>query len=194
MTSAIASTGVATMPKISARGSAATHSVNGVGRGSSEFAAMGRSPIGSPRTLNVDVILLIFAIVRRVMLARPGHPAIGRREQEDRVERGGVEKGHRRGSVGLQLHAGCVMRQIRRAMIAADGRPVFTRDLLRWAYPQLERFQCWHYWSVYRAVKRYGIRVGRAWAPNAELRRLICGDYAFAKPLHMNDKMAALYR
>jgi hypothetical protein len=58
-------------------------------------------------------------------------------------------------------------------MIAADGRPLFTREFLRWAYPRLERFQCWHYWSVYRALKRYAIRDGRTWAPNAELRRLI---------------------
>jgi hypothetical protein len=42
------------MPTISASGPLATHSVNGVGRLSSGFAAMGRSPIGSPRTLNVD--------------------------------------------------------------------------------------------------------------------------------------------
>jgi hypothetical protein len=28
-------------------------------------------------------------------------------------------------------------------------------------YPQ--RFECWHYWSVYRAVKRYAIRDGRTW-------------------------------
>jgi hypothetical protein len=54
MPSAIASTGIATMPKTSASGSLATHSVNGVGRGSSELAVMGRSPIGSPRTLNID--------------------------------------------------------------------------------------------------------------------------------------------
>jgi hypothetical protein len=40
------------------------------------------------------------------------------------------------------------MRQCRRAMIAAGGRPLFTRELLRWAYPRIERFQCWHYWSV----------------------------------------------
>jgi hypothetical protein len=59
--SAIASTGIATMPKINARGSAATHSVNGVGRGSSRFAVMGRSPIRSHQSLNVDLILLFFA-------------------------------------------------------------------------------------------------------------------------------------
>jgi len=58
-------------------------------------------------------------------------------------------------------------------MIAAAGKPLFTRELLRWAYPRIERFQCWHYWSVYRALKRYAVRDGRTWAPNAELRKLI---------------------
>ena len=49
--SEIVSTGIAIIPKISARGSDATHSVKGLGRGSSGFAAMGRSPIRSPPTL-----------------------------------------------------------------------------------------------------------------------------------------------
>jgi len=75
--------------------------------------------------------------------------------------------------IASKIREGRVMRQCRRAMIAAGGRPLFTRELLRWAYPHLGRFQCWHYWSVYRALKRYAIRDGRTWAPNAELRRLI---------------------
>jgi hypothetical protein len=58
-------------------------------------------------------------------------------------------------------------------MIAAGGRPLFTRELLRWAYPRIEQFKCWHYWSVYRAMKRYAVRDGRTWAPNEQLRRLI---------------------
>ena len=49
--SEIASTGIAIIPNISARGSDATHSVKGTGRGSSGVAAMGRSPIRSPPTL-----------------------------------------------------------------------------------------------------------------------------------------------
>jgi len=69
--SAIASTGIATMPKISARGSAATYGMNGVGRGSSLFAVMGRSPIRSHRSLNVDLILLFFATVRRLICCLP---------------------------------------------------------------------------------------------------------------------------
>jgi hypothetical protein len=48
--SAIPSTGIATTPKNSARGSVATHAVNDIGRGLSGFEAMGRSPIGPPTT------------------------------------------------------------------------------------------------------------------------------------------------
>jgi hypothetical protein len=77
-------------------------------------------------------------------------------------------------AIAARFREGRVIRQIRRAMIAASGRPLFTRELIEWCYPGRER-QHWHYWSVYRAVKRYGIRIGRGWAPNADLRRLIDG-------------------
>jgi hypothetical protein len=40
-----------------------------------------------------------------------------------------------------------------------------TRDLLRWAYPRLTHFECWHYWSIYRAAPRYAIKVDRVWLP-----------------------------
>jgi hypothetical protein len=58
---------------------------------------------------------------------------------------------------------GRIMRACRRALIAAGGQPLMTRDLLRWAYPRVERFQCWHYWSIYRAAPRYAIKIGRFW-------------------------------
>jgi len=48
-------------------------------------------------------------------------------------------------------------------MIAAGGRPLMTRDLLRWAYPQIQRFACWHYKSIYRAAPRYAVKVDRIW-------------------------------
>ena len=57
-----------------------------------------------------------------------------------------------------------VMRACRRALIAA-ARPLKTRDLLRWGYPQLEQFECWHYKSIYRAAPRYAIKDGRVWIP-----------------------------
>ena len=60
---------------------------------------------------------------------------------------------------------GRVMRACRRALIAAGGRPLMTRDLLRWAYPQLRRFECWHYKSIYRSAPRYAVKVSRVWLP-----------------------------
>ena len=58
---------------------------------------------------------------------------------------------------------GRVMRACRRALIAAGA--VKTRTLLEWAYPHLKQFECWHYKSVYRAVKRYAVKDGRVWVP-----------------------------
>jgi hypothetical protein len=68
---------------------------------------------------------------------------------------------------------GRVMRAVRRALIAASGRPLTTRDLLRWAYPKLERFQCWHYWSIYRTAPRYAVKDGRYWVPRTVYRQLM---------------------
>ena len=65
------------------------------------------------------------------------------------------------------------MRAVRRALIAASGRPLTTRDLLRWAYPKLERFQCWHYWSIYRTAPRYAVKDGRYWVPRTVYRQLM---------------------
>jgi hypothetical protein len=55
------------------------------------------------------------------------------------------------------------MRACRRALIAAGGRPLKTRDLLRWAYPRTTKYCCWHYWSIYRAAPRYAVKVDRVW-------------------------------
>ena len=61
------------------------------------------------------------------------------------------------------------MRACRRALIAAGGRPLMTRDLLRWAYPQIQCFACWHYKSIYRAAPRYAVKVNRAWLPRRDM-------------------------
>ena len=67
--------------------------------------------------------------------------------------------------IAAKPREGRIQRACRRALIAAGGRPLMTRDLLRWAYPRLERFQCWHYWSIYRAAARYAVKVDRVWVP-----------------------------
>jgi hypothetical protein len=84
-------------------------------------------------------------------------------------ERGKIGRARYRNRTWLKVIAakpreGKIQRACRRALIAA-GRPLFTRDLLRWAYPRVERYECWHYWSIYRAAPRYAVKVGRVWMP-----------------------------
>ncbi len=59
---------------------------------------------------------------------------------------------------------GRIQRAVRRALIASDGRPLKTRDLLRWAYPGTEH-EFWHYKSIYRAAPRYAVKIDRVWMP-----------------------------
>jgi len=72
--SAIASTGIATIPNISARGSDATHAVKGLGCVLPGFAATSRSPIRSlPRdqfTINRTTNLHPFATEHREITNR----------------------------------------------------------------------------------------------------------------------------
>jgi len=69
---------------------------------------------------------------------------------------------------------GRVMRQTRRAFVAAGGKPLRIGDVLPWIYPQLDRFKHWHRWSARRALLRYAVPIGRSetgrglpviWAP-----------------------------
>jgi hypothetical protein len=69
---------------------------------------------------------------------------------------------------------GRLARQIRRAFVAAGGKPRCMGELLRWAYPALDRFEHWHRGNVRRVLPRYAEPVGRSsrgrglpviWAP-----------------------------
>jgi hypothetical protein len=75
--------------------------------------------------------------------------------------------------IASKSRLGRVMHQCRRALIAAAGRPLLTRELLAWVYPRVEHYECWHYWSIYRAAPRYAIKDGRTWIPRPELMALI---------------------
>ncbi len=73
---------------------------------------------------------------------------------------------------------GRVFRQVRRCFIAF-GRPVTMTELRAWAFAGRPR-QHWHYWSITRALRRYGVLIVRGhgrragvWAPKPELARLI---------------------
>ena len=69
---------------------------------------------------------------------------------------------------------GRIQRQVVRSFIAAAGRRVRFTDLLRRAYPAVAAPAAWQRWSIYRALKKYGVNVGRGlWAPNPELSEKI---------------------
>jgi hypothetical protein len=57
---------------------------------------------------------------------------------------------------------GRVQRQVRRCFIAGGGKPRTMNELVRWAYPELERFECWHRWSVRRALLGFAKPIGRS--------------------------------
>jgi len=64
-------------------------------------------------------------------------------------------------------------RQVRRCLVAAAG-PVTFGELIEWSYTRGRR--PWR-WPIYRALKRWGVNVGRGrWAPNAELMAKIRGE------------------
>ena len=54
---------------------------------------------------------------------------------------------------------GRVQRQVRRALIAGGGRPVPFGVLAHWCYPRVRELG-WRRWSIYRALKRWGVNVG----------------------------------
>jgi hypothetical protein len=76
---------------------------------------------------------------------------------------------------------GRIQRGIRRAFIAANGRPLCIRELLARCYPATDDHPHWHRWSIHRALPKYAIPIGRSkargcpimWAPNSELMQLI---------------------
>ena len=57
---------------------------------------------------------------------------------------------------------GRVMRQVRRAFVAAGMKPLRSVDVLPWAFPHLDRFKDWHRWSCRRALLRYATPIGRS--------------------------------
>jgi hypothetical protein len=57
---------------------------------------------------------------------------------------------------------GRVMRQVRRRFIAAGGKALSTSQILKWVYPDLDRFKHWHRWSARRALLRYAVPIGRS--------------------------------
>ncbi len=97
-------------------------------------------------------------------------------------------KGRLRGllKAGVPYRRGHLQLCIRRAFIAADGRPLSTGELARRCYARVGELQYWHYDNVRRAMRsmKAGVRAGskteqgRAvlWVPKADLLRRIRGE------------------
>ena len=62
--------------------------------------------------------------------------------------------------VASSSREGRVRRQVRRCFIA--GSPRTMSELLKWAYPRLDHFECWHRWSVRRALLKIAKPIGRS--------------------------------
>jgi hypothetical protein len=55
---------------------------------------------------------------------------------------------------------GRVQLQIRRALIASDGKPLQMSDLLPRCYPREKKFKEWHRWNIRRAAPKVAKRIG----------------------------------
>ena len=85
--------------------------------------------------------------------------------------------------IATEFRVGRVFRQIRRCLVAADGKPVLMAQILEHAYPRADgKHPKWHYRNVYRCVDRYAVRLDRLdhlpgrpylYGPNEALRKLI---------------------
>jgi hypothetical protein len=64
--------------------------------------------------------------------------------------------------VASDSREGRVRRQIRRCFIAGGGKPRTMTEFLKWAYPRLDHFECWHRWSVRRALLKIAKPIGRS--------------------------------
>ena len=62
----------------------------------------------------------------------------------------------------MKDRVGRVQRQVRRAFIVADGKPLCIADLLPRCYPRARQYTVWQRWCVHRALRKYGQRIGRS--------------------------------
>jgi hypothetical protein len=64
------------------------------------------------------------------------------------------------------LGRGRIQRQIRRAFLANDAKPLTSSEIYRWVYPRKERYGWLDRWSVLLALRSLGaLRMGRAKTP-----------------------------
>jgi hypothetical protein len=68
-------------------------------------------------------------------------------------------------------------RQIRRAFIASNGRPIRTAVLMEWVYPKGDKREYWRWKDVARSARRFGVSIRKGWwQANPELMRQIRGE------------------
>jgi hypothetical protein len=118
-------------------------------------------------------------------VVRELHESSTQPKQEDRdVKQDGRSRSGRgqNGEIAdKRIVVGRVQRQVRRAFIASDGRPLQIGDLLARCYPGTTDHPVWHRTNVHRALPKFAVSLGRTnaqgrpimWAPNPELIRLI---------------------
>ena len=87
--------------------------------------------------------------------------------------------------IAAKYRVGRVFRQIRRCLVARDGKPVLMAELLDYAFPRAGgRHPHWHHQNIYRCLDRYAVPIDRLnhrpdrpylYGPNEQLRAIVCG-------------------
>jgi hypothetical protein len=85
---------------------------------------------------------------------------------------------------GRPHRVGRLQRQIRRAFVSSNGRPLTIGELLGWCYAGAAHHPRWHTWDIHRSLPKVAEPLGRIpntqgramrWSPKPELLRLIAG-------------------
>jgi hypothetical protein len=65
----------------------------------------------------------------------------------------------------MRPYVGRHQRQIARCLLAANGEPVRTSELMAWCWPEPRKFKRWHWNVVIRAAHPFGENIRRASGP-----------------------------
>jgi hypothetical protein len=64
--------------------------------------------------------------------------------------------------IASQPREGRVMRQVRRAFVANDRRPLSMSEIWPWVFPGIKQAKHWQRWSVRRALLKIAKPIGRS--------------------------------
>lgn len=82
-------------------------------------------------------------------------------------------------TAGTSDRVGRVQRQVRRAFVSSNGRPLTIGQLLPACYPRATTHPRWHNWNIRRALPKVAEPLWRIpgrsvmWGPKPELMKLI---------------------